>query len=1277
MKHLTLWKYHILACSVAFCIGFFNLPVSASVIKGSGTQTSASGIDPVIFSFNCIDGQPGDTVCIPVTVQNFNDILIAQFEIIWNSDVLDYIRIQNAAPIGISINGDFNLSGPNALKFIPLGFDPDNGETLPDGATIFEVCFRIIGVPGATSHIGISPYFDFEVADLSGVIPSDSVGCVMTVEPAVNLVGFITSCGPTIAGNDGSIDLTVYGGTEPYTITWEETTTSVTGGPLVIANEGGNLIINVPTGNYDITITDAGGGVVIYNYNVADLGLSVTTRLRHPTCYKFENGTMWIKPAGGTAPFSFIWHSLTDPSFAGSGFIRDPGDSSLVTSLPDGMYHILVEDDYGCEAEITSVLNDNPFIITVDDMQGATCMGSEDGFISLTVSGATPDVDGNYTITIKQGFVVTTNTVTVGLLNPGDYCITIQDEVSQCDTVYCFNIASTTTISANVTTTDPTCAGGTDGRVSLRGLTNGTPGPSYSYTILDANDMIETTASNIGGIFNYSPLAPGDYKVIVSEGPCISDTIFFTISDPLPITVSVAGKSPDNCLPSGSGDIWFVINNGTGPYMLETSMGFQDGDTLFNLNAGNYMLTVTDVNGCTATLPFSIQDGDDNEETDISFQINGIPCEEGSTITVLYQGGSIPAGAGVLWSTGETSATITLEDINQYPETLSVDIILGAPIFCILDDTAIINCQKDLELDITVIQPLCNDEALGGPYTGSVVVDTSNATAPVTWIWSFGDTTQSPLYAGLSPGKYYVTVSDALDSIAVDSFEIIAPPPIHLSFGIPDSTSCPLLCDGFVQITPTDGTPGLDYFLYWTNGSAMADTGVLFNVADLCAGNTTFTVSQDGICFFTDSIEILAPDPVDINLVAAIDVTCFGDDDGSLEVTATGGTPGYTYNWQGGASSALNTNLSIGEYVVTVTDINGCIAIDSFVVNEPAELIATIDSLATINITCGNNADGVITVSVTGGNPGGYAFQWNPAVSTSIQAGNLTAGNYQVTVTDPKGCSDTASYTLTAPPPVVVTWPDVAPPLCFGDETVLLIDDVQGGSGNYTFTINSGQSFNLGDPVTIPAGIYFVTVSDDSGCFADTMYTIMEPNPVLVSISPDDAVIDLGDSLFIMGHIDQSDLPIVMMNWTSTEQLSCTTCEGTWVYNVLPATYTWTVTDVNGCQGSSSITVQVDFDRDVFVPNAFSPNNDGRNDDFMIFSGPGVEMINYVHIYDRWGNLVFSSGQQLPDPSGVAVWDGTSHGSKLNPGVYVYVAEVTFIDQHTTLVFRGDVTLLR
>lgn len=1269
VKHIRKWVFLL-----AIFAGFPSFCLAGGPINTYASKSSPiAGADPVTFSFGCINGQPGDTVCIPVTVTNFTDIVIAQFEIIWNSNVLDYIEVTNPGSPSVNVVADFNQSGPNALKFIPLGF-PIDGESLPDGSTLFEICFRIVGFPDSTSCVGISPYFEFEVADVNGETPVDSTSCCLTVQNAVDLVGFVTSCGPAVAGGNGTIDVTAYGGTAPYNITWVDGVGNP-GGPIAIPIEGGSMVINVPAETYDVTITDALGNNVTYSTSVSAIELSVTTHPKDPTCYKFKNGTIWIKPEGGAEPFSYIWQSMTNPLLAGSGFIRNLGDSSLVTSLPDGIYNIIVEDVNGCSIEVNITLNDNPFVIDIEDLIDATCIGAENGLIDLNISGATPDMGGNYTISgnlTGTPFTISSNSVSIGLLDPGDYMITISDEVSQCDTVYEFTIGYSDTITAVFTTTDPPCAGGVNGTLSIRGRTNGVAGPAYSYTIYDHGSLV-TSVNNIGGTFNYSPLAPGDYVAIVNEGPCTSDSIRFTIGEPLPMMVTVAGIVPDNCVPTPSGDIWFDIMNGSGTYTLDAGAGFQDADTLFNLNSGNYILTVTDdVTGCTITFPFVMTAYDDNEEADISFQFDGTPCD-GGTVTVLYQGGPIPMGVGVSWSTNETTPTITITET----DTLSVNVLFGPPIFCILQDTVHIECEEILELDITLQQPLCGIGAEGGPYTGTVIVDTANATAPVTWIWSFGDTTTTGIYAGLDPGKYYVTVTDGLDSTAVDSFEIIAPASLSLNFNNIQSTSCPETCDGSVRVFPTGGDPAMDYQLYWDPISPMADTGLFFTITDLCAGLNIFTLSQDGICFYKDTVEILSPDSIVIDLINNQDATCYGYDDGSLTVSASGGTPGFTYTWASGPSAPQYSNLVAGWYYVTATDANSCVQTDSFEVLQPDTLIALIDSSGTLNLSCGNSTDGVITLDVTGGNSGALSYSWNPNVSTGPQAVNLPAGYYTVTVTDVKGCTDTTSFLLTSPSPIVVNWPIVAAPACFGDETMLLIDDVSGGSGNYSYSINSGPSLPIDESALLTSGIYAISVFDDRGCSTDTTYIIMEPDPIMVSIGPDDPVVDLGDSIFIIGNVDFSADTIVLTQWTSEQPLSCDTCYGTWVFNSVPALYTWTVTDDNGCQASASIWVDVDYDRDVYIPNVFSPNGDGRNDEFRVFTGPGVVSINYIQIYDRWGNLIHVEGPQMPNPSGAGSWDGSSKGKYVNPGVYVYVVEITFVDNNTTLTYSGDVTLLK
>ncbi len=580
-------------------------------------------------------------------------------------------------------------------------------------------------------------------------------------------------------------------------------------------------------------------------------------------------------------------------------------------------------------------------------------------------------------------------------------------------------------------------------------------------------------------------------------------------------------------------------------------------------------------------------------------------------------------------------------------------------------------------LDIVVTQPLCGEGALGGPYTGTVIVDTINAVPPVTWSWSFGENTTTGLYTGLAPGKYYVTVTDGLDSTAVDSFEIIAPPAVAVSFSNVVTTSCPGTCDGGVTVTLTGGDPNLDYTLYWNNGQPVSATGLFFTITDLCGGAFPVSASQDALCFYSDTIDIPEPAPMSLALVQAVDASCHSASDGLLEVAAVGGTAPHTFAWDNMAAGAVNAGIPAGAYAVTVTDASGCTFADTFEIGEPDTLIAQIDSSATLPLSCGASNDGLIVVEASGGNPGGYTYTWNPNVSSSFQAVNLGVGTYAITVTDPRGCSDTTSYTLTAPEPIVVDWLPVADPSCFGDETVIMIGDVTGGSGNYSYNINGAQLMDITESVMVPSGIYIVSVFDDRGCSADTTYLIMEPNPILVSIDPEDPVVDLGDSILLSGVIVQSDNPVATYTWTSDGPYSCGTCQSTWASNDVPTVYTLSVTDINGCTGSADVLVEVDYDRDVYIPNIFSPNNDGRNDDFKVFTGLGVVSIDRIEIFDRWGNQLHVETDLLPSPTGAGKWDGTSRGQPLNPGVYVYIVQVRFIDNETVLTYRGDVTLLR
>ena len=169
--------------------------------------------------------------------------------------------------------------------------------------------------------------------------------------------------------------------------------------------------------------------------------------------------------------------------------------------------------------------------------------------------------------------------------------------------------------------------------------------------------------------------------------------------------------------------------------------------------------------------------------------------------------------------------------------------------------------------------------------------------------------------------------------------------------------------------------------------------------------------------------------------------------------------------------------------------------------------------------------------------------------------------------------------------------------------------------------------------------------------------------------------VDLGDSLSVLDPIIVSSVPIDSFIWSPPTQLSCVDCKNPRVNPIDDQLYTLVVIDVNGCTGTGSVLVDLDRNRNVYIPNVFSPNGDGINDDFKVYTGPGVSAINFVRIYDRWGELVHEVLEPTPSPDGTAGWDGYFNGDEMNPAVFLYLIEVEFIDGQV-LVYRGDISLI-
>ena len=288
-----------------------------------------------------------------------------------------------------------------------------------------------------------------------------------------------------------------------------------------------------------------------------------------------------------------------------------------------------------------------------------------------------------------------------------------------------------------------------------------------------------------------------------------------------------------------------------------------------------------------------------------------------------------------------------------------------------------------------------------------------------------------------------------------------------------------------------------------------------------------------------------------------------------------------------------------------------------------------------------------------------------------------TSGIYVDNLVSSSGCDSSVTTFLEIVPAATIsadiTWGN---PLCPGEETgFIVVENIQNGSGQYTLTLNNEETtsvtLGIGFFENLPPETYTVRIEDSYGCEVIFENTLIDPPALTVELGEDASVL-LGYDFELEPFIN---LPIADYSWSSTFGMECIGCLNSTITPTEDFTYELVVTDINGCTASDDITITVDNTRQVFIPNAFSPDGDGYNDYFFINAGVDVEIIQSLKVFDRWGGLVFSNNDISPN-SYEAGWNGFANGKKANMGVYIYAAEILFIDGKVE-IFSGDVTLIK
>lgn len=413
-------------------------------------------------------------------------------------------------------------------------------------------------------------------------------------------------------------------------------------------------------------------------------------------------------------------------------------------------------------------------------------------------------------------------------------------------------------------------------------------------------------------------------------------------------------------------------------------------------------------------------------------------------------------------------------------------------------------------------------------------------------------------------------------------------------------------------------------------------------------------------------------------------VLCHGGNSGALSFRVLNGTPPFLFSWErlgGGPSGSghldtLETEVRIdrlpaGSYLVEVRDTFGNDAVFPAFIPEPPPLMLRLEpsDFNGFNIACAGGKNGSLSALASGGSPP-YAFEWGNGQQQS-DIGGLGMGQYGVTVKDTNGCASQADAILVEPLPVSLA-AVFTNPNCEGPYTgTISVAGVSGGVAPYRFSISNGpfqespEFFGLGE------GRYTLSLRDANGCRADTTAQLRASEIPIIGI-PDNYQLRLGYSLQLSPALN---IVPKTVQWTPKEGLSCANCLQPEAIPAQNTVYTLSVTSVDDCVTTDSVAVTILKYRPFFVPNAFSPNGDGSNDAFTVFAGPALKRLKSLRVYSRWGELIFER-LDLPASDPSFGWDGRFKGETLQEGVFVWSAELEYVDGVTEFA-KGEVQILQ
>lgn len=1026
--------------------GNFNDPTSSTAVYTPGTNDISNGSVVLTITTNDPTG-PCDSISDNITL-TINPIPV----------------VEAGNNITICSDDTYTLSGS-----VSGGASGGSWGTSGDGVFDDENILTPIYTPGPNDISNGSVTLTLTSDPPSGPCPAVSDNLTITIDPAATINAGINQ---TICSNETvTLSATIGGGAS--TVNWSSSgdgafddSTSVT----PIYTPGTN---DISSGTVNLTVTtDNPSGpcaTVSDNLNITinpNPTISATGSGNDTIC---EGQTYALSASIGGGASSLTWENGS-----GDGSFDFPNNINAIytpgpNDIANGSVNISVttDDPTGpCNAasnNLTLIINPTAVIDSAITTNVSSCL-APNGTIEIYASGGTSPLNYSYDNGTSSQYNASSSTFIN--LDVGSYNITVSDN-NACMSTSQVTIGSTSGPSIDsVITTDVTCFGDTGGQITIYST------GAVLYSINNGNNYVSSNT--------FSNLPAGMYNIVVEDpGKChdIMDSVVIAQADSIEITTNIT----DEYCNFNNGQIEINVAGGTGSassfqYSIDSTGSFQNSNIFTNLNEDTYYIIVKDSLGCENIL--------------YNQKINATPVV---TIDSVFY--SMPL------CYGHNNGTITINASNNPYEysvdngsnfdTLNIfDSLYAGQYTVIVKDTG--TCYDTTQITITEPDSLSlsmsHTDATCGANDGQAVVSVTGGTLPYTYTWTNNLSTDDTLL-NVPYGSYTVTITD--NNACIDSLNVSIGNQGGAIISI-DSTanlSCFESDDGHIYISISNGTPDFTYI--WSTGDTTVTSQITDSLSGLPEGSYTVTVIDLNGCIADTSISITQPQPLNV-VGLKQNVDCYGNATGAINTTVNGGTPPYNYLWNNNDTTNSLTNLTAGNYSLTVSDSNNCfVEIPLIGIFQPDSLY--IDQETINNINCYNDSTGSIQISITGGvSP--YEYYWNNG-DTINQITELKQGSYQITITDSNNCVFIDSFTVNQPTQLILT-----DSVYYENHLGVINIDVSGGTQPYKYNwSNKETTANISGLVS---GKYNITVTDFNDCVITDSTTIEIPFLIPSIITP-------------------------------------------------------------------------------------------------------------------------------------------------------------------------------